>query len=83
MTTQAFTEHQGADILRNLIVSAYVTFYQIKKFFVNFLFIIDNMSWRVGFGPRAVVWRPRSKTSQLTDSLTSSPPGDYYDFWCE
>jgi len=30
-----YTKVRGPDILRNGIVSGYVTFYQIKKFFVN------------------------------------------------
>jgi len=48
---------QGLDILRNVIVSVYATFYQIKVF-VKIFFIIDKTSSRAGFGPRAVVWRP-------------------------
>jgi len=35
---------QGLDILRNVIVSGYVTFYQVNKFFVNKFFIIDKTS---------------------------------------
>ena len=30
-----YTTVRGSDILRNVIVSVYVIFYQIKKFFVN------------------------------------------------
>jgi len=48
------TTVQGPDILRNGIVSEYVTFYQIKIFPKFIFFIIDKMSSRVGFGPRAV-----------------------------
>ena len=43
---------RGTDTLRNVIVSGYVTFYQINIFFVNF--ITDKMA------SRAVVWRPHS-----------------------
>jgi len=43
---------QGPDILRNVIVSGYVTFYQINNFFVKKNFIVDKTS------SRAVVWRP-------------------------
>jgi len=32
------TTVHGPDILRNVTVSGYVMFYQIKKFFVNILF---------------------------------------------
>jgi len=32
-----YTTVQGVDVLRNVIVSWYVTFYQINKFFVNIL----------------------------------------------
>jgi len=39
-----YTTVRGPDILRNVIVSGYVTFYQISKFFVNiYFFIIDKM----------------------------------------
>jgi len=34
-----YTIVRGPDILRNVIVSGYVTFYQISKFFVNILFL--------------------------------------------
>jgi len=33
-----FTTVRGPDVLRNVIVSGYVTIYQINKFFVNKLF---------------------------------------------
>jgi len=33
-----YTAVRGPDISRNVIVSAYVAFYQINKFFVNILF---------------------------------------------
>jgi len=54
---------RGPDILRNVIFSAYVPFYQINRFFVNILFFNywqnvlrpDEMASQVGFGPRAVV----------------------------
>jgi len=37
-----YTTVRGPDILRNRIVSGYVTFYEINKFFVNALFFIIN-----------------------------------------
>jgi len=53
-----YTTFQVSDILRNVIVSGYDTFYQIKIFSkIYYFFIIDKMSSRDGFGPRAVVWR--------------------------
>jgi len=59
---------RGLDILRNRIVSGYVTFYEINNFFQMHYFSLltkclrepDEMSWRAGFGPRTVVWRPWS-----------------------
>jgi len=40
---------QGPHILRDVIVSGYVTFYQISEYFVNALFfVIDKMSPWVG-----------------------------------
>jgi len=46
-------------ILHNVIFLMYVTFYQINKFFIIFVnlvfLIIDKMSLRGRFGPRAVV----------------------------
>jgi len=51
--------------LRNVIVSGYLTFIQINKFFVNNFSLLtkclcgpDEMALRAGFGPRVVVWRP-------------------------
>jgi len=38
------------------------------------------MSSRAGLGPRAVVWRPCSETSQLTD-CRKYVPGDYCGFY--
>jgi len=58
---KAFTQHQGSDILRNVVVSGYVTFDQINKFFVKNSFIIDKKSLLVGFGDLC------PETSQLTD----------------
>jgi len=50
---------RGPDILHNAIVSEYVTFYQINKFFLDMLFFITNkMGPRAGLSPRGVVWRP-------------------------
>jgi len=40
-----------------VVVSGYVTFYQINKFFIKNLFIINKKSLLVGFGSQAVVWR--------------------------
>jgi len=53
----------GPDILRNVIVSGCVTFYQSNNFFANLLFFIndimslqtDETALRAGFGPRAIV----------------------------
>jgi len=36
--TNYYTTVRGPDILRNMIVSEYVAFYQINKLFVNMLF---------------------------------------------
>ena len=36
--TSYYTKVQGPDILRNVTVSGYVTFWQINKFFVNMFF---------------------------------------------
>jgi len=60
------TTVRGLDILRNVIFSRYVTFYQINTFFVNILFFhywqnvfCGRVKWlrRSDFSPRAVVWR--------------------------
>jgi len=41
---------RGPDILRNVIVLCYVTFYRIKKCFINILFfIIDKTASRLGW----------------------------------
>jgi len=49
----------GPDILRNVFVSVYVTFYQINTFLLLcYFFIIDKIASRAGFGQRDVVWRP-------------------------
>jgi len=62
----------GPDILRNTIVSGYVTFYQINKCFEYIIFLLtkclcgrvkwlrgsDGMAQQTGFSLRAVVWRP-------------------------
>jgi len=60
------TKVRGPDILRNVIVSRYFTFYQINKLsqiyqqaFVNILcFIIQKMFLLAAFGRQAIVWRP-------------------------
>jgi len=50
---------RGPNILQNVIVSGYVTFYQINKLYVNVsFFIIDKMSSRAGFSLWAIIWRP-------------------------
>jgi len=50
--------------LRIVFDSAYATFYEINKLFVNIsiiiFFIVKEMTSRAGFGPQAVVWRPLS-----------------------
>jgi len=57
--SKGHTAVRGTHILRNVIVSGYVTFYQINKFFLKvFFFIIDKMASRDGFVPLAVVWSP-------------------------
>ena len=57
-----YTTVRGPDILRNVVVSGNVAFYQINKFSVDIcFFVIDKIASRGGFGPRAVVWRPWSK----------------------
>jgi len=60
-----YTTVLGQDILRNVIVSRYVTSYQIDNLFVNIFSLLkkwprgpDEMTAWVGFGPRAEVWRP-------------------------
>jgi len=45
-----YTAVRGQDILRNVIVSGYATFYQINKFFVLFFRYCQN-----GFAGR--IWR--------------------------
>jgi len=70
-----YTTVRGPDILCNVIVWAYVTFYQINKFFVRiFFFNIGKtplqqveMVLRAEFGPRAVVWRPCSIVTPLVE----------------
>jgi len=52
------TTVRGPNILRDEIVSGYVTFYQVNKLFGNiYFFIINKITSGAGFGPRAVVWR--------------------------
>jgi len=61
-----YTTVREPDILRNVIVSEYVTFCLINKCFVKILFFIidqislrpDGMASRARFDPRGVVWRP-------------------------
>ena len=83
LSVSHYTTVRGPEILRNWIVSGYVTFYEINKFFLNtlffyyyikihYFFIINKMSswagemsWRAGFGPRAVVWRPWSNLTPI------------------
>jgi len=48
--TYTFTQHQGLDILCNVIVSEYVTFYQTNKFFVKNVFVIDKTYSCARFG---------------------------------
>jgi len=51
--TSCYTTFRGPDILRNVVVSGYVTFYQINAYFSTcYFFIMDKMSSRV------VVWIP-------------------------
>ena len=65
------TTARGLDTLRNAFISGYVTFCKINKFFVNILFIYYwKIPSRVGFGPRAVVWRP---LTQLQVSIEREP----------
>jgi len=46
-----YTPVRGPDVVHNVIVSGYVTLYQINTLCVNILlFIIDKMSSRAGFG---------------------------------
>jgi len=61
-----YTTVRGPDILRIKIVSGYATFYEVNKFLKMHYFSFltkslrepDELSWRAGFGPRSVVWRP-------------------------
>ena len=61
-----YTTVREPGIFRNVVVSGYVTFYQINKNFVNAVISFnDKMSlWpggrasRAVSGPQAVVWRP-------------------------
>jgi len=50
-------------VLRNVIVSGYVTVYQIKKFFVKICYfsVIDKVPLRSGFSPLAVDCSSRKK----------------------
>ena len=64
------------DILRIVFDSAYATFYEINKLFVNIsiiiFFIVKEMTTRAGFGPQAVVWRPLSQRIQVIfDKITN------------
>ena len=61
-----YTIVRGQDILRNVIVSGYIAFHQIK-FFVNIVYFSlvtkffhgsDETTSRAGFGSWAVIWRP-------------------------
>ena len=44
--------------MRNVIVSGYVTLFQINKFFVTISFHVDKMASRAAFSSRAGVWKP-------------------------
>ena len=44
--------------MRNVIVSGYVTLFQINKFFVTISFHFDKMASRAAFSSRAIVWKP-------------------------
>jgi len=62
-----YTTVRGQDILRNVIVSGYIAFHQINKFFVNIVCFSlvtkcfrgsDETTSRAGFGSWRVVRRP-------------------------
>jgi len=55
---------RGSGIFRNVIVSGYVTFYQINTFFVNILYF---HYWQNG--PRAGVWRLCSTSMRRMHSV--------------
>jgi len=75
-----YTTVRGPDILRNAIVSEYVTLYQINKFFVNILycfFITDKMASRATFCLRSVVWIPwevKPRPPAWRDTVASVKP---------
>jgi len=58
---------RGPDILCNVMVSGYVTFYQISKYFSLLTKCLppDQMVSRVGFGLWEVVWRAPAGASKL------------------
>jgi len=68
-----YTTARGQDISRDVIVSGYVTFYQINKFFrkYRYFFVIDKMS------SQAVVERPQvyeTNILHLVHSITAIAP---------
>ena len=76
------TTIRGPNILRNVIISGYVIFYQINKCFVNlYFFVIDKMSLRpVEMASQAVVWKPlkyitRDWVKKLMDAVTGPSTG--------
>jgi len=57
--TGCYTTFRGRDILHDVTVSGYVTFYQINKFLQRYnFFIIGKMSSQARFGPWNIVLRP-------------------------
>jgi len=54
-----YTTVRGPDILPNVIVSGYVTFYNSKNFRKYVIFsLLTEIASRARFGPRVVVWKP-------------------------
>jgi len=53
-----YTNVRGPNIIRNVIVSGYVTFDQISKFFVNIIFSL-LAKWLRGpwFGDPGLIWK--------------------------
>ena len=63
-----YTTVLRSDILRNVIVSRHVAFYQINKFFVYFI-IIDQMSSRTAVGRPCVKQSARTPPQQHTTNI--------------
>jgi len=64
----SYTTVRGPDIFRNVIVSGYVTFYQVKKFFREYINFSLLTKWLCGpdeMASRAVVWRPHFHSSKI------------------